>query len=307
MKRGFIPAAFSPFHRDYSLNIDAIPTLAELYRVQGCSTVFINGTTGEFASLTLKERMLLAETWIRKSTGMSVWVHVGTPCQSNAIQMAQHAQEIGAEAISALAPYYFTPSTETQLIDFLEPIARAAHDLPFYYYHIPSMTHVMPDIASFIHLAIERIPNFTGLKFSSPDLYSLQKAKMAADQKGKSLECLFGVDEMLLGALPFGIHGAIGSTYNFATPLYQAVVTHFQDHQLDQAQVLQSKSAAIVNEFHAYGGIATGKAIMEMLGVSCGPPRPPLSSLVPEERQNLYKEISDMDIFPYALLSPENQ
>ena len=305
MRRGLIPAVYSPFNADYTLNLEAIPNLSRLYKDQGCSAVFINGTTGEFSSMTLNERILLTEAWIDRTTDLSIWVHVGHTCQYESIQLARHAQTMGAAAVSALAPFYFQPPSVEHLIDFLTPIALAANHLPFYYYHIPSMTHVSVDIEAFITKAAEQIPNFSGLKFSSPDLYALQKAQMTAERIGHSIEVLFGVDEMLLGALPFRIDGAIGSTYNFSTPLYRRLLEHYDKSELEQAQALQSLSASVVSEFHQYGGISTGKAILNMLGIHCGPPRPPLAPLSSGQCKTLYQKISPLDIFPHKLQSPE--
>ncbi|MBX2818346.1 MAG: dihydrodipicolinate synthase family protein [Rhodothermaceae bacterium] len=305
MKHGLIPAAYTPFHPDYSLNTDVIAQLVQLYIAQGCKTVFINGTTGEFASMSLNERIVVAESWIKHKDTLSVWIHVGHTSQHEAIQLARHAHAIGAEAVSALAPYYFTPSSALGLVDFLLPIAKAAAPLPFYYYHIPSMTHSSIDMGEFIPIAVEQIPTFAGLKFSSPDLYTLQRARQAAQlESGSSIEILFGVDEMLLGALPFAIDGAIGSTYNFSSPLYNRLLMEYEHNKIDEAQKLQAQSAEIVREFHAYGGVSTGKAIMKMLGVSCGPPRPPLPTLSLAERNSVYEKIAPLEIFPAPLQPP---
>lgn len=302
MYQGFIPAAFTPFHQDYSLHLDAVPQLAELYKRQNCKGVFINGTTGEFASLTQNERKLIAETWIDNSSDLSIWVHVGHTSQHEAIDLARHAVQIGARAISALPPFYFAPTSISTLIEFLRPIANAAKELPFYYYHIPSLTRVPLNMEHFIKEAIVNIPSFAGVKFSSPDLYALQKARIAASDT--PIDILFGVDEMLLGALPLGIDGAIGSTYNFATPLYERLLSKYNEHEMIQSQAFQALSARLVSEFHTYGGITTGKAIMDMLGVSCGPPRPPLPSLSLRDRTKLYQALSDLDIFPSPLQAP---
>ena len=305
MKHGLIPAAYTPFHPDYSLNTDVIARLVQLYTSQGCKTVFINGTTGEFASMSLNERIVVAESWIEHKDALSVWIHVGHTSQHEAIQLARHARSIGAEAVSALSPYYFSPPSASNLIDFLLPVAQAAAPLPFYYYHIPSMTHATIDMEQFILMAVERIPTFAGLKFSSPDLYTLQRARQAAPlESGHSIEILFGVDEMLLGALPFAIDGAIGSTYNFSSPLYNRLLLEYEQNNIDNAQNLQAQSTEIVREFHAYGGISTGKAIMDMLGVSCGPPRPPLPSLTLAERKSLFDKIAPLEIFPISLQPP---
>ena len=301
MFKGFIPATFTPFNEDFSLNLNIIPQLAEWYRQQGIETVFICGTTGEFSSLTTDERERLAETWIQYQNEFDIWVHIGHNSQADAIRLASHAQFIGAKAISALAPNYFKPSHVEQLIQFLLPIANAAPELPFYYYDIPSMTGVHFSLEDVLINAREYIPNFAGIKYSSPDLYELQKAmNIASSLNGEAdklpVSFLYGVDEMLLSAFALGIKGAIGSTYNFATPLYRDLLTAFEQNDLTTARALQQKSVAIVKLFHQFGGIATGKAFMSVLNVDCGPVRAPLRNLNEEEVQYLRQVIASSSL-----------
>ena len=306
MFKRLIPAAFTPFKENLSLNTDAIPLLARWYRKQLLDTVFIGGTTGEFASLTVEERERLATAWLdhakSQEDDLSIWVHVGSNCQLDAIRLAEHAQNNGASAISALAPSYFKPASVDTLINFLMPIADAAPELPFYYYEIPSMTGSTLPIDRITRLAIERIPTFAGVKFSSPDLFVLQLAMQAASTApGRSIEFLFGVDEMLLGALPMGIDGAIGSTYNFAAGMYQELLRYYEKGDLASARAIQQRSVTLVHLFRTYGGISTGKAIMHMTGMPCGPVRPPLQPFTGDDLKQIFAGISTLSLLPEPL------
>src|SRR5690606_14641888 len=109
----------------------------------GVSGSFVCGTTGESLSLTLDERKAVAEAW-RRSAGdrLKVIVHVGHTCQRDAAELARHAAQIGADAVAAMGPSFFRPPGVRELVDWCAGVAAAAGDLPFYYYHIPSMTGV---------------------------------------------------------------------------------------------------------------------------------------------------------------------
>lgn len=300
--KGIIPAAFTPFKSNGELNLTCIADLVDLYQASDITKVFICGTTGEFSSLTIDERELLTTNWLQQAPDdMEIWVHVGTDCQSDAIRLAKHARAAGARAISALAPTYFKPDSVGSLISFLEPIAMAAAELPFYYYEIPSMTGVMLSPEEVFQAAHARIPNFAGLKFSNHNLYALQ----ACMQRGTpNSDFLFGSDEMLLAALSLSANGAIGSTYNYAAPLYHAIIKHYNDGDMTQARQLQQKSVSLVQTLVKYGVMASGKAILKMLGVDCGPVRAPLNNLSSQKEQALYNDLLDLDIFPRALTSP---
>ena len=161
--------------------------------------MFVGGTTGEFASLTLDERKALCERWVAVAgDSMQVALHAGSNCQADSIELAAHARHAGVAAVAAVAPSYFKPATVHDLVDFLAPIAAAAGPLPFYYYHIPCMTSVRLPVTDLLREARGRIPNLRGLKFSHDDLVDLQGC-ITAD--GGAFDVLFGFDEALLAGL----------------------------------------------------------------------------------------------------------
>lgn len=296
-----IPAAYSPFHADGRLNLDGVPALAELYREAGLGTVFVCGTTGEFASMTTEERMELAARWAAESDGLRVLVHAGHSCQQDAIRLAAHARAIGAAGVSALAPFYVVPQRVEELVAFLAPIAEAVAPLPFYYYEIPSMTgaRIAPDTV--FHALAAQIPNFAGLKYSSPDLVRFQACRPAA---GPDLDRYFGSDEMLLAAVAVGATGAIGSTYNAIAPLYQQMLTAHDAGRREEAMRLQRTSVQFVDILSRFGGLSAGKAVMEMLGAPCGPVRLPLRPLSSDDRQALFTAIAGIGAFIRPLQRP---
>ena len=197
------------------------------------------GTTGEFASLTVDERKALCERWVDAAgDSLRVAVHVGHNAQAEAIALAAHARQAGAAAIAAMAPSFFKPATIEDLIEFCLPIAAEAEPLPFYYYHIPSMSGVRLPMAEFLHEARFRIPNLRGLKFSHDDLVDLQGC-VAADNG--AFEVLYGLDETLLAGVCLGVSGAVGCTYNFAAGHYQRMVRAFDTGDIAAARALQRR------------------------------------------------------------------
>ncbi len=172
---GLIPACHTPFDRAGHLNLSIVEQQSALFRESGLRCVFVAGTTGEFASLTVSERKALCERWVAVAgDSLAVALHVGSNCQADSIELAAHARKAGVAAVAAIAPSYFKPATVPDLIDFLAPIAAEAGPLPFYYYHIPCMTNVRLPAAEVLREARGRIPNLRGLKFSHDDMVDLQ-------------------------------------------------------------------------------------------------------------------------------------
>ncbi len=292
---GVIAAAYTPFHPDGRLNPALIAFQADLLATNGASGVFICGTTGEAHSLTVAERIEVAEAWKKalQSRKLKLIVHVGHNCLADAKALAAHAQGIGADAIATMAPSYFKPATVQDLVDFCAPIASAAPKLPFYFYHIPCFTGVSLPMPDFLKLASLQIPNLAGLKFTDTNLMALQQCLHAEDGR---FNILFGVDEMLLGALSLGVTGAVGSTYNFAAPQYQKLISAFKSGDIGAAQALQLKSVRLVEILCQFGGLAAGKAMMPMVGVDCGPVRSPLRKLSPAEVESLQQQVRSLDV-----------
>jgi N-acetylneuraminate lyase len=296
---GLIPACHTPLDRNGGLNLGMVEHQARLYLDSGIRNVFVGGTTGEFASLSLDERMALAQRWCEVAEGsIKVAVHVGHNCLPEAIALAAHARKAGATAVAVMAPSYFKPTTVQDLIDFCAPIAAEAEPLPFYFYDIPGMTGVRLKMSDFLYQARFRIPNLQGLKYSNDDLLELQEC-VRLDHG--AFDVLFGSDECLLAGLCLGIRGAVGSTYNFAAPVYQRLMKAFENHDLEAARAEQGKSIDLIKTLNSFGFLAASKCVMAMLGVDCGPVRPPVRNLTSEQRRTLWDRLSALDVFPRTL------
>lgn len=102
-----------------------------------------------------------------------------------------------------------------------EKWVEAAGSLPFYYYHMPSMTGIAVAASDIVAEAGARIPNFRGVKFTHSDLFDMQKCLMF----GNGIEVMHGYDEMLLAGLSLGAVSAVGSTYNYIPTVYHNVVS----------------------------------------------------------------------------------
>lgn len=223
-------------------------------------------------------------------------VQVGCECLSEAQQLAAHAEQIGADAISAVSPVYFKPDSAQTLVCSMAEIAVAAPKLPFYYYHIPSVTGVTVSMLEFLQLGRQRIPTLQGIKFTSTNVFEYQTCIEYADGK---FEILWGRDEMLLSGLTAGGRAAVGSTYNFAAPIYQRILSAFDKGNFNEARRWQSRSQALVRTFLPYGQRAAQKAIMNMIGLDCGPSRLPITPLSQTQFDGLRRDLEDIGFFDW--------
>jgi N-acetylneuraminate lyase len=296
---GLIAATHTPFQADGTLNLAAVERQAEHLSRHHLGAVFICGTTGESHSLTLNERRQLAQRWMEVTRGsqLKVIVHVGSNCLPDACELAAQAQSLGALAVAAVAPSYFKPRTLADLVHWCAELASAAPATPFYYYDIPSFTGVSFPMRAFLNQAADRVPTLHGLKFTNPDLMTYQQC-LADD----AFDILWGLDEILLAALAVGARGAVGSSYNFAAPVYQRLLAAFKSGDLATARQEQRRSVQLIQLLAGVGYLGAAKAVMKMVGVDVGPARPPNNNPDPEQLAQLRSELERMGFFEWVRL-----
>ena len=297
--QGLVAATHTPFHADGSLNLAIVEKQAEHLQATGVSHAFIGGTTGECSSLTLEERRALSVRWFEVTRGaaLKVIVHVGSNCLADSRNLAAQAQELGAAAVSALAPSYFKPGNTATLVESMAQIANASPELPFYYYEIPTMTGISLSPSEFLAQAADRIPNLAGIKFTSSNLMEYQLCRASHDGR---FDIPFGFDEMMLGALALGATGAVGSSFNFAAPIYNRLIAAFQRGDLIAAREQQMRSVRTIQKLAARGYMGAAKATMAMLGVDVGPPRLPCAALDSNQTKALRSELEQIGFFEWV-------
>lgn len=295
---GIVAATHTPFHLDGSLNLAVIETQAAHLISTGVVRAFIGGTTGEGHSLCLDERLALTKRWMEivKDTPLKVIVHVGANCLGDVCQLASQAQALGAEAISALTPSFFKPQNVTALVDCCVRTAAAAPELPFYFYDIPGFTGVSLSMPEFLKQATVRIPTLAGIKFTNPDGMMFQQCLHHSDD---AFDILWGTDECLLAGLALGASGAVGSTYNFAAPIYHRLMRAFEANDFATARAEQMRSVRMIARIAADGYMASAKAVMKMLGVDVGPARLPHSNLDASQVKSLRSDLEQMGFFDW--------
>jgi len=297
--RGLVAAPFTPFDKHGALAESVIPIQARALARTNVIGAFICGSTGEGASLSSEERRRMTESWVTaaRPLGLQVIVHVGHASLPEAAALAAHAQDTGADAIATLSPHYFKPKCTEALVAWCAQVAAAAPALPFYYYHIPAITGVTIPTAEFLKLAREKIPTLAGIKFTYEDKTDFAKTVREA---GGRYEVLFGRDELLLDSLKLGARTAVGSTYNYAAPLFQKILKAYALGDLDTATRDQARARAFIDVLEKFGGLPAGKVIMRFIGIDVGPPRLPLSPLALDEERRLHRELSQIGFFDYA-------
>lgn len=287
---GLIPAVFTPFDKNGAVNLPQIRPYADKLVTDGADGVFVCGSTGECTSMTVAERKSVLEAWVEAAAGrMRVIAHVGGTCQADCIELARHAAGQRVDAVGAIAPFYFKPASVEELVDFYKPIAAAIAPIPFYTYHMPSVTGVNLPMKEFLEKGSREIPNLNGIKFTSNNF--MEMLECIRLENGR-FDILNGFDEMLLCGMAVGARGGVGSTYNYSLSTYRNLYDAFLAGDIERARVFQQESVDIVHVIIRHGGgVRGGKAIMNHLGIDCGDCRLPFAPYTESEMHRLGEEL----------------
>jgi len=269
---GVYAATFTPF--DPAGNVDPV-TLARLVQFlldQKLHGNYVCGSTGEGILMSLEERKLVAEVAVEASAGRGkVIVHIGALATRDAVTLARHATDIGADGISAIPPIFLTDGFDSVLYHY-EAIA-AASGVPLILYHIPSRTGFSLTLPQVSRLA--QIQGVGGMKFTDTDLFLLQ---LIVREFGDDFVVFNGHDPMLIGGLSLGAHGGIGSTYNVFPTHYAEIYKNAMAGNWELAREWQFSTNQFTAELLKGKGLAICKYAMKWHGIDCGDVRAPLTT-----------------------------
>jgi N-acetylneuraminate lyase len=294
--KGLIAAPFTPMDKYGEIVYDIIPGYYDFLEKNRITGAFINGSTGEGVSLSQKEKMKVVENWTaqskRKKT-VKVINLVGGTSYKECIENAQHSTENGVDAIALLAPYYFKPAGAKQLAEFCALVAEAVPATPVYFYHIPVLSGCFVPMFDFLQEAAPIIPNLAGIKYTHEDFMDFLSCIHFMDGK---FDMMWGRDENMLSALVLGTRSAVGSTFNYAAPLYYQMIEAFDNGDLPKARKLQQQSIDMIRLLGKYGGIATGKAYMKYIGMDLGQFRLPIKNMEVESYQKFVEDVKALNM-----------
>ena len=277
---GIFPALLTPFDKNDNVNTEVLRRITRYNLDKGVSGFYVGGSTAEAFLLSTEERLQVMQAVAEEAkTETTLIAHIGCISTKQAIELAKAAKEMGYDAISSVAPFYYKfsfPEIKKYYYDIVDAV-----DLPMFIYNFPAFSGVnltVDNIAEF--LTDDR---FLGVKHTSSDYFALEQFKAAFPDK----IVYNGYDETFLAGLAMGADGAIGSTFNLMAEKFIKIRALFAENKVAEAQAVQKEANAIIRALCKVGVMQGEKAVMDALGFEMGDARAPFAPLSQEQKKEL--------------------
>lgn len=281
--RGILSALATPFTADGAeINEDGLRELVDGSIEAGIHGLIPCGSTGEFFVLTRDERKRVAEIVMDQTRGrVPVVPHTGSCSTAEAIELSRHAENIGADGVMVVQPYYEAPSLD-EIVGYYKDISDAI-SIPIMVYNNPAGTGVNPG-AEFMGRIAREVPNVKYIKDSSGDLSQVSELLF---KYGNEVTILNGWDTITYSGLALGTKGSVWGAANVMPRQCARLFNLVDAGELLEARALWDKMWP-VNQFLVTEGYAASvKAGANLIGFHVGDPRPPYRPLSPAKKEEL--------------------
>ena len=287
--KGVVPAVLTAFDKNEEIDEVGMRQLVSYLIGKGVNGLYLTGSTGEGFTMSNEERKRVVEIVMDENKGrVPVVVHVGAIGTKLSIDLAKHAEEVGADGISSVPPFYWK-FNEDQIVKYYTEIAESCN-LPMIVYNVP--------LAGLLGMnAIKRlsqVKNVKGIKYTALSHYEITQIK---DEVGEDFLVYSGADEMAMSGLLAGADGIIGSFYNIMPELFININNAVNNKDMDEAKKLQRQAVEIIMYSLQLPSFYAGmKAVLRWRGINAGYCRSPFQNLTEQEEIDFkegYKKLKE--------------
>lgn len=281
-------AIVTPFDGNKT-NYDALGELIEMHIAKKTDAIIICGTTGEASTMPDEEHLAAIEYTIKKVNGrIPVIAGTGSNETAHAIALSKKAQELGADGVLQVTPYY-NKTTQKGLIAHFAAIANAI-SIPVILYNVPSRTGVSISIEALKELA--KIPNIVAIKEASGNIsYTM---KVAAEVP--ELHIYSGNDDMIVPILSLGGKGVISVVSNIMPEETHNICELYFNGEVEKSKDLQLKMLDIINNLFIEVNPIPVKTALNLMGFNAGNLRLPLVEMTDEHIETLKNSMKKLGL-----------
>jgi len=298
--RGIIVPMVTPLLNRDTLDVAGLEKLIEHILGGGVHGLFILGTTGEAPSLSYARRVELIER-VCAQVKKRVPVLVGITDTSfvESVKIACKAKEAGAQAVVLAPPYYF-PAGQPELLEYLEHLAPEL-PLELFLYNMPSYTK--QNFQQETVMAAAEIPGIIGLKDSSGNVVSFHQLQALLKDRAE-FSLLIGNEELLADTIPLGAHGGVCGGANLFPKLYVDLYNAASSADLPALESLHEKVIQISTSIYKAGRYGSSylkglKCALSCIGICNDFLAEPFHRFRQPERDVIEKHVKQLRITEY--------
>ncbi len=284
--RGIIPAFYACYEDDGSVSPERTREFTRYLIDKGVKGLYVCGSSGECIYQSKEERKLILESVMQEAKGkITIIAHVGCNNTADSMELAAHAESVGADAIASIPPIYFH-LPDYAIAEYWNDISSAAPNTDFIIYNIPQLAGVALSMP--LYQEMLKNPRVIGVKNSSMPIQDIQMFK---DVRGDDCVVFNGPDEQLVGGLAIGADGGIGGTYAAMPELYLKIKELVDAGETGKARMIQNDANRIIYEVcKCHGNLyAVMKEILKEYGLNLGGVRKPLASVTEQDYPQIEK------------------
>lgn len=283
--RGTATALITPFTKDDKVDVKALCEIVERQIASGVDALVALGTTGEPATLSEEEKKQVVEVCIKQTRGrVPVIVGAGSNSTRHAIETCRMAQNLGADGLLVVTPYY-NKCTQEGLVEHYGAIADST-SLPIICYNVSSRTGVNMLPETFARIATRK--NVVGIKEASGNMEQIEKCLALCPDK-----VISGDDALTLPIMAMGGLGVISVASNVC-PKYVSDMTHYAlDGEWEKARKMQLALLPLISALFCEVNPIPIKKAMEIKGYCTSKLRLPLTDITQNNAEKLAKILAD--------------
>lgn len=288
---GVFPAFYACYDDKGDISPERTEAFTEYLIKKGVNGLYVGGSSGECIYQTIEERKLVLEHVMNVAKGkIPIIAHIAAPSTRHSIELAEHAEKVGADAIAAIPPIYFV-LPEDAIFQYWSQMA-AATNLDFIIYNIPGTTQYNLSMNLFNRMRENK--KVIGVKNSSMPVQDIQKFKAAA---GEDFVIFNGPDEQFIAGRIMGAVAGIGGTYAAMPELFVAADACVERGDMKQALEIQNAVNDIIYSVLRCRGSLYGifKEVLKRKGMNIGTARLPLAPAAAEDEQAIVSIIKKID------------